>query len=143
MSYNNNAFLLISDEYYFHYDAATTYIVLFCVYHVCMVFRFSYHFHTLNNRDRFEYFQLLDFLDAVSYPVCTNVQVHICRGWVITHPFCSGDRHRPLPVHGDKSGWDATQESRSASIWWVDDPKHVNTFQTVSMSHKHSHPVIL
>lgn len=68
-----------------------------------------------------------------------NMQVHICRGWVITHTLCSGDRHWSLPLYGNKSGRDATQESGSASIWWV-----ANLYIQHEYFHTfHSHPVIL
>lgn len=69
-----------------------------------------------------------------------RVQVHICRGWVFTHPLGSGDWHRTLLVHGNKSGWDATQESRSAGLWWV---ISVCTQKSNSIYHKYSHSVIL
>lgn len=58
------------------------------------------------------------------HPICMCVQVHICRGWLITHPLYSGDRHGPIPVHGDQSGWHAAEAGGSASVWWVLLQKH-------------------
>lgn len=55
-----------------------------------------------------------------SHPLwCAHAQVHICRWWVFTHPLCSGDWHRTLPLHGSKSSWNTTQESGPAGLWSV------------------------
>lgn len=69
---------------------------------------------------------------SVSLMLWTRVQVHVCRGWVFAHQLRSGDRHRSLPLYGNQSGWNSTQESGSASIWWVANMyhrRHKNAFK--------------